>query len=189
MSRSLFRAALTFSVVAGIASPALAHHGTPTHNFVDGLAHPLGWDHLLAMVAVGLLAVRYGGRALWALPATFVGAMLAGGLLAHFGVGLPAVETTIATSVLVLGLMVVVARSLPVAAGAAVVGGFALFHGYAHILEGSLNSYAAGFVLATALLHASGVVGGLALVRWAKPQAVQAAGAAIAAASVLLLVA
>ena len=46
-----------------LASPAMAHPGTPGHEFVDGLEHPIfGLDHLLAMVAVGLLAVRIGGR-------------------------------------------------------------------------------------------------------------------------------
>ncbi|MGQ8571924.1 HupE/UreJ family protein, partial [Klebsiella pneumoniae] len=62
---------------------ALAH---PGHGDAAGLAHgfvhPLsGADHVLAMVAVGLLAALRGGRALWALPAAFLGMMVVGGVL------------------------------------------------------------------------------------------------------------
>lgn len=161
-------ALLCFATV--MASPALAHPGAPGHEFVDGLEHPIfGLDHLLAMVAVGLLAVRIGGRALWAMPAAFLASMLAGGLAASAGLQLPGVEYGILASVLVLGVLIAATRIAPLPVAAGLVALFAFFHGYAHAAEmvngGSLGAYAGGFLLTTALLTAIGVAAGLALSR------------------------
>ena len=148
---------LTVLPSAAFAHPAVFH----TSPFLDGIAHPLsGLDHILAMVAVGLWAAQQGGRALWAWPAAFVGIMLLGGALGMAGVALPMVEPAIAASVLVLGLLIATASALPVAGGAALVALFALFHGNAHGLEaatGGVAAYAAGFAIATALLHGAGL--------------------------------
>lgn len=175
-----------------MAQPALAHPGHAGHEFVDGWWHPLlGADHLLAMVAVGLLAVRLGGPGLWLMPASFLASMLAGGLLASVGVPLPGIEWGIMASVLVLGLLVAATRAVPLWIGALLVGLFAAFHGYAHAAEmvagGSLGSYAAGFLLATATLHASGIAVGMLMARQINISAVRWSGAAIAAASLLIL--
>lgn len=171
---------------AGTASAHTGDHGTLT-GFAGGLAHPLlGLDHLFAMLAIGLWAAQQGGRALWAIPAAFVGAMLAGGMLAWAGVGLPQVEAAIALSVLALGLLVAARLRASLAAGIAIAAGFALLHGYAHGLETPLAvspaMYAVGFVLATACLHGAGVAGSLLGSR-----AVQLAGAGIAATGLALM--
>lgn len=170
---------------------ALAHPGHPGHEFSDGWLHPLlGIDHLLAMVAIGMLAVRMGGRGLWLMPAMFVTSMVGGGLLASIGVPLPGVEWGILASVLVLGLLVAASWRLPLAAGAALASVFAVFHGYAHAAEmatgGSLSAYAAGFVAATATLHIGGIVAGLLLARAAEAKPLRLAGGAISAASLLM---
>lgn len=144
------------------AGTALAHPGHESASFFSGFGHPIGGlDHLLAMLAVGLLAARQVGRARWALPVAFVVAMLAGAGLSALGVALPAVESGIALSVLVLGLLIALVAKLPVAVAAPLVAVFALFHGHAHhaeMGEGSLFAFTAGFALATALLHAAGFV-------------------------------
>lgn len=164
------------------ADTAFAHTGVHTGSgFAGGLAHPmLGLDHLLAMIAIGLWAAQQGGRALWAVPATFVSVMVLGGLLAWSGWGLPHIETGIALSVLVLGLLIAFQRSWNVLAGMAIAAVFALFHGYAHGLEmpqtASPLLFASGFVLATGLLHGVGIVGGRLGRDW-----VRAAGVLIAA--------
>jgi urease accessory protein len=150
------------------ASPAFAHLDPVAHGSLGaGFSHPLtGADHLLAMVAVGLWASLIGGRALWAVPAAFVAAMSVGFLAALGGLGLPFVEPVIAASVVVIGLLAMVALQVPAAVGMAVVGFFALFHGYAHGMElGGANglSFMAGFAAATALLHGAGVALGLGL--------------------------
>src|SRR5690242_5815643 len=87
---------------------ALAHTGVgDTHGFTDGFLHPVsGIDHVLAMVAVGLFAAHLGGRALWLVPAAFVGMMAVGGALGMGGIDVPYVEVEIAMSVVVLGLAV-----------------------------------------------------------------------------------
>jgi urease accessory protein len=160
------RLLLIFPLVALAATPALAHIGVGhTHSFSAGFGHPLGGlDHILAMVTVGLWGAVAGGRALWAWPAAFVGAMIAGFAAASSGVALPFVEPAILASSIVLGLLVMLAVRAPVGAGALVVGTFALFHGHAHGTEAagaSLIPYAAGFAIATATLHMSGILLGL----------------------------
>lgn len=188
MKRLIPARAFVLASLCCLAVPAAAHTGHhPLSGFVSGLAHPLlGLDHLLAMVAVGLWAAQIGGRALWAIPAAFVGAMVLGGGLALAGLALPQVETGIAASVLVLGLLVATRRQWAVIVGMAIAGGFALFHGYAHGLEmpqaAAPALYALGFVLATAFLHVVGIAGSL-FGRYA----MQVAGAAIAASGLAIL--
>jgi urease accessory protein len=171
---------------------AFAHPGHVGHEFGDGFQHPLtGLDHLLAMVAVGLLAVRLGGRAIWMMPLVFLASMLAGGLVATANIPVPEVEYGIMASVLVLGLLVASTRVASLRWGAALVGVSAFFHGYAHAAEmvagGSLGAYAAGFLLATAILHASGIAIGLLLARRLNVTALRVAGGAISAAGALMI--
>ena len=143
--------------------PAMAHvgHGA-TASFIAGLGHPLaGIDHVMAMLMVGLWAGSNGGRALWAWPAVFVGVMFFGGVIGMQDISLPFVEPVILTSVAVLGLLVALAVDLPVAAGAAIITVFALFHGHAHgsqvMQTVSGVEYMAGFAFATAALHLFGI--------------------------------
>lgn len=183
------------AIVLALSGPAVAHVGAgEVSGFAYGLAHPLGGlDHVLAMVAVGLLAASLGGRAIWLVPAAFVLMMAAGGLLAMWQVNVPYVELGIAASVVVLGLAVAARVALPTLAAMALVGFFALFHGHAHGAEmpadASGAGYAAGFMLATALLHAAGIALGLAIQRigTAGANVRQVGGAALSLAGVALM--
>ena len=175
-------------------APAIAHTGAEhALSFASGFAHPwTGLDHMLAMVAVGLWAGLNGGRALWAWPAAFVGVMLLGGALGMAGVGLPMAEAGILASVMVLGLLVLAAVQLPAAAGAILVAAFALLHGHAHGAElptgAAAATYAAGFAIATAILHAIGI-GVASLAKAPNGRLlVRGAGALVAAAGVALAV-
>ena len=153
--------------------------------FLSGFTHPLfGWDHVVAMVAVGLWGAFLGAPAIWILPIVFPLVMVLGGVLGILGVPVPFVETGIAMSAIVLGLLVAKATQAPISMAAVIVGAFAIFHGHAHGSElpaaSNAIAYAIGFVVATGLLHLAGIALGL-LTRW--PQgvwAVRACGAAIA---------
>lgn len=156
------------SVPFGVAGLARASDGVgPAGGLTAGLLHPvLGFDHLLAMVAVGLLSVQIGGRAVWTVPAAFVLVMAAGGLLGMQGVALPEVEGGIALSVFALGLVIAIGAAPPVWLAMVFVGFFALFHGHAHGAEiprlADPAAYVGGFMLATAMLHLTGVgIGGV----------------------------
>ena len=169
---------------------ASAHEGAGiTGGFISGFMHPiLGWDHVVAMVAVGLWGAFWGHPAIWLLPVVFPLVMALGGALGVIGVPIPAVETGIAASAVVLGAMVAFAVRPPIWIAAVTVGAFAIFHGHAHGTElpNAANplSYSIGFVLSTGLLHLSGIVFGL-LVRWPVGKiAVQAGGGLIALAGV-----
>jgi urease accessory protein len=146
-----------------VPTAAFAHTGAGyAHGFADGLVHPLGGlDHILAMVTVGVLAWQLGGRAIWLLPASFLALLVVGGVLALAGGSLPWVQVGIAASVIVFGIMVTLGTKAPLALAMGIVGLFAVFHGHAHGTEMPITAsgaaYGAGFVLATALLHAAGV--------------------------------
>jgi urease accessory protein len=172
------------------APAALAHEGGGiAGGFYSGLVHPiLGWDHVAAMVAVGLWGAFLGSPAIWILPIVFPMVMAIGGALGVAGVPLPAVETGIATSAVILGLMVALAARPPLWLAALIVAVFAIFHGYAHGTElpeaANPLAYSLGFVVATGLLHLSGIAFGL-LGHWpAGRLAVRTGGGLIALAGV-----
>ncbi len=153
--------------------------------FTSGFLHPiLGWDHVIAMVAVGLWGAFLGKPAIWLLPVIFPLVMALGGALGVAGVPMPAVEIGIALSAIVLGVMVAFAARPPIWIAAIIVGVFAIFHGHAHGTELPLAAnpilYSIGFVLATGLLHLAGIAFGL-LVQCPQGRiAVRSAGAVIA---------
>jgi urease accessory protein len=188
MKINLSKSLLALGLLVFLPNLASAHilPGT-THGFQDGLLHPLtGWDHLLAMVAVGLWAAQHRGRALWLIPLSFVSVMLLGGILGFAGVSMAGVELAIAISVLALGCLVATVTRFTPSLSMAIVGTFALFHGYAHGHEmpaavGALP-FSVGFVAATALLHGLGIAAGLSLQE--QPRVLRWAGAAIAASSI-----
>jgi urease accessory protein len=145
---------------------ALAHPGTVAahvHGFAAGFVHPFtGLDHLAAMLAVGVWSAGSQRRA-WIAPAAFIACLLAGALLTSARVAVPGAEAMIAASLLVLGILLALRAVLAPAAAAAIVGGFAFFHGAAHGAELGAGAALAGMVLATALLHGAGIALGLAL--------------------------
>jgi urease accessory protein len=170
MSISIWRVVLptTSAATCLLATAAFAHPGHGLIDFGGGITHPLsGIDHLAAMVAVGLWAAQLGKRATWLVPTAFVCMMIAGASLAAAGASLPFAEQAIAASVLVLGLLITFALRLSMLTGIAIVGLFALFHGWAHGHEfhatGSLLQFTAGFILATLFLHGVGILLGRTL--------------------------
>ncbi len=165
---------------------ANAHtEGGMAGGFTSGFAHPLtGLDHIVAMVAVGLWGAYLGAPAMWLLPVVFPVVMALGGALGVLGVPLPAVEKAIALSGVLLGLAVAFAAKPPLWLSAVIVGFFAIFHGHAHGTElpesANAATYAAGFVIATGLLHLAGIALGL-LVRWPWGRLVVRTGGAVIA--------
>lgn len=155
-------AGLPLAAAAHTGGDAGAHHGLAS-SLLDGLLHPFtGLDHLAALLAVGAWSAL-SARRIWLAPLSFALLMLAGALAASAGLALPGVEPMIAASLLVLGLLLAARQQLPAAAAAALVGGFALFHGAAHGIELAGAPALAGMVAATALLHAAGLGLGWAL--------------------------
>ncbi len=160
-------AVLTFVIMLATAPVALAHENQVIQfgSFLGGLLHPvLGLDHFLAMVSVGIVSAFIGGRAIWAVPATFVIAMAIGGVAgaADLGIGSGAVELAIAASVIALGLVIALDRKVGASKAMAAVAFFGFFHGYAHGMEipdiARPLVYAAGFLLGTTLIHLLGVL-------------------------------
>jgi urease accessory protein len=171
---------------------ALAHGTGVAGGLASGFAHPiLGPDHVVAMVAVGLWGAFLGQPAMWLLPVVFPVVMAFGGLLGINGVPLPAVEMGIAASAVALGAVVALALRPPLWVAAVLVGIFAIFHGHAHGAElpeaANPLAYGVGFVVATGLLHLSGIALGL-LARWPLGvRAVRVGGVLIACAGLYFL--
>lgn len=188
MRTSLLRCCTALALLASCGA-AVAHPGH-AEGIAAGMLHPLlGLDHLLAMAAVGIWAAQLGGRARWALPASFVTLMALAGAAGMAGRALPMVESGIATSVLLLGLLIAFSVTVTPMLGAAIVAVFAVFHGYAHGAEmpatASAWQFAAGFMLATAALHGLGLLIGLrgqGQARW-----LRATGAVVAASGLYLM--
>ncbi|MFZ1342021.1 HupE/UreJ family protein [Thiothrix eikelboomii] len=152
-------------------STAWAHTATGTvDGFLSGFTHPLyGWDHVAAMIAVGILGAFLGRPAIWILPVVFPLVMALGGVLGILGVPLPGIEPGIALSSIVLGSLIVLAIRPPLWVAVILVAMFAIFHGYAHGAElpNAANplAYSVGFVLSTGMLHLFGIAIG-ELIRW-----------------------
>jgi urease accessory protein len=190
MTKTTRRFALAAALLA-LAGAASAHTGHATHGFFAGLEHPFGLDHLLAMVAVGLwsaAALRGAGRAFG--PLAFLAAMSAGAAFGAAGFGLPFVETGIAASVLLMGVLLVFARRVPPALGLVAIAISASLHGLAHGGEmpagAGFASYATGFLLTTALLHAGGLALGARFVQ-ARDGLWRVAGVSLAGVGLALL--
>ena len=181
----------TAFALTALAAPASAHTGLGTTNGLSaGFLHPVsGIDHMTVMIAVGIFATQLAPRALYLVPLTFMGVMVIGAGLGMAGISLPFVEAVIAFSVLAMGVAVAMGWRLPLAAAMALVGTFAVFHGYSHgaemPLEASGYAYGAGFVLATGLLHLIGIGLGLAMLKL--PRLQRAIGVVAAAIGVGLL--
>ena len=157
-----FLMALLFAAIPGV---AYAHDGTNLGlgGFLSGIVHPvLGYDHLLAMLSVGMISAQIGGRAIWMVPSTFVSVMAVGGVLGLMNIGLNVTELGIAASLVILGLFIAAERRISILVVMIGVGFFAIFHGYAHGSEMPDTAepflYALGFLVGTALIHIAGVV-------------------------------
>jgi urease accessory protein len=166
MTSILIKSCLAAAPAIFMPAIAFAHTGFgDTSGFVHGFWHPIsGLDHVLAMVMVGVFAWQLGGRALWLVPATFITVMALAGALGIAGIGVPFVEIGIAISVVAFGAIVAFDFKAPTAVAMGVVGLFAVFHGHAHGAEIPEDAggvaYAAGFIMATALLHLAGIGAG-----------------------------
>jgi urease accessory protein len=178
--------------------PAVPFHSGSDIGIFAGLLHPfLGIDHLLAMVTVGLLSARMGGRAIWTVPATFVAVMAVGGAMGIFGLDMPYVEYGIAFSVVILGIALAAPRKLPVLVAMAFVGLFAIFHGHAHgteLPERSASAldvfaYVFGFLIATATLHLIGaLIGQMAIGTSRGASILRFSGGLIAVVGIILVI-
>lgn len=157
--------------------------------FASGFRHPFtGWDHLLAMVSVGIWGAYLGRPLIYALPVIFPVVMVIGAVLGMFAVPLPLPALGVAASVLVLGLCIALAVRAPVWVACAIVATFAIFHGYAHGVElpsaADPVGYSVGFVLATGILHVFGIGIGLLNERQHGVLVTRSMGAVVAAAGI-----
>lgn len=146
-----------------ISIPIPSHAQLHGGGFEAGFLHPvLGFDHLLAMVAVGIIATQIGGKQVYILPTLFVCIMFIGALFGFENINFLNDETAIQISLLALGLVIAFEKKFPFVLTVIFIAFFAFFHGHAHGLElpkiSNAFKYAGGFILATALLHISGII-------------------------------
>jgi urease accessory protein len=169
--KTLLKTAALAAALAAFPFAASAHPGLHAAGFADGFIHPFtGADHLLAMVAVGYWAGQFEGRARFVLPGVFAGLMVIGAALGYHAEAPALIEYGVAASVVVLGLLLAFEVKMPVAPAAALVGLFALCHGFAHGAEApaaaSQALFFGGFVAASLILQGFGL--GLIMIRRGK---------------------
>ncbi|MGL6261080.1 HupE/UreJ family protein [Vibrio sp. WXL103] len=146
-----------------VSSPAHAHIRVMDAGFFDGIMHPvIGVDHFMAMLSVGIISARLGGKYIWSLPGCFMLAMVCGAAFAMGGVRLILIDFAIAMSVLILGIAIFTSYKPAVIIGALGTCFFGVFHGYAHGSEiprlGNPEAFISGFLVGTALIHLGGVL-------------------------------
>ncbi|MEC9483672.1 MAG: HupE/UreJ family protein [Halomonas sp.] len=173
---------VTLATMSAFAHPA--HDGAGHGGFLAGLLHPmLGLDHLLAMLAIGLWSVRQQGSLRRFMPLLMLVGMWGGAAMAWSGLALPGVETGIALTVLLAGVLVATLVRLPGVLGGGLVTAFMLLHGHAHGSElpagASLLTYLIGFSLATLAIAFAGKGIG-ALLHGCETRWLRALGSAIA---------
>jgi len=160
MKRQLL-ATITLSLFSTL---TFAHPEHAVSGFTTGFIHPLtGWDHLLVMLGVGALAGKVGSGALWKLPLTFMIMMLVGALFGAIGFAFAGMETVIATSVMVMGLLLILTLRLGTMLQIILIASFAFMHGLAHGVELMGVASLLGMLAGTASLHVSGI--GLVMTR------------------------
>ncbi|HSE39310.1 MAG TPA: HupE/UreJ family protein [Acidobacteriota bacterium] len=189
----IWKPAIFFAIVMILPRILFAHVETgKAAGFISGIHHPIsGWDHIAAMIAVGLWGAQLGAPAIWMLPVAFPMMMAIGGFLGLIGVPLPGVEIGIGISAVVLGTMVALELKPPLFVCVLIVAIFAIFHGYAHGAElapgTSALAFSLGFVVSTGCLHGIGILIGLVHKWQTGRSAVRLAGGLIAAAGALFV--
>jgi urease accessory protein len=164
------KSALLFAAACALSTGASAHTGHGTQSLMQGLTHPFGADHLLAMLAIGIWSVSaLPANKVWQGPATFMLALVVSALAGASGFTVPFLEHAIALSVSLFGLMLILAaKPVPKAFGLTLIALAASLHGLAHGAETPATGfagYAVGFLLTTAALHLGGVGIGLSIRR------------------------
>ena len=153
--------------VLGLAATATSAQAHGAHGVGAGFLHPItGIDHLLALLAVGVMAGRSAGKSVWAVPAAFLALMATGAVAGLAGIAVPGTETVILASVAILLFLAAIAFRLNAALAVAVTGVFALFHGAAHGTEATAAapvSFFAGFLASATILLFAGVAIGKGL--------------------------
>jgi urease accessory protein len=118
--------------------------------------------------------------------------MSLGGALGILGVQIPGVEPAITVSVVILGTLIALAAHPPVFIAITLVSIFAIFHGYAHGAElpagADALTYSLGFVVATGLLHLTGILIGLMIELPGGDRLLRVAGGLIAVTGVYLFI-
>jgi urease accessory protein len=166
-------APLSFSLLLGInlffvIPPALAHHAMggkiPTNfaeGFLSGLAHPvIGIDHLVFVIAIGLLAATWQNSLGSSIPVVFTIATASGTGIHLLNVNLPVLEIIIAASVAIIGIFLARENRINLALLTALSAIAGIFHGYAYgeAIIGAeataLNAYLIGFMIIQLIISA-----------------------------------
>jgi len=155
----------TMVLLLSASSAAGAHvASTEVTGVTAGVLHPFsGMDHLLTVLLVGIWA---GGMTSVShrcfVPSLFLFFMTMGSGLGFLGYGMPLLETAIAFSVLLLGLVVTSSARPGIRLVAVLMAGLAALHGNAHGLECPVGTptvgYLVGLLLGTALLLGAGMM-------------------------------
>jgi len=166
--RLRFRTSVAAALLASLPAVALAHPGHEAgSSFTTGILHPVtGFDHLLALLAVGVLAGRMRGLAGLGIAVMFMSLTAVGISVGYLGIEIPFDEILIGLSVVAsLALALWPPRRLPVAT-ALLAAAFAFVHGTVHGQEAAAGierlPFVVGLVTSSAVLLGVGALLALA---------------------------
>ncbi|HAA92748.1 MAG TPA: sodium:proton antiporter [Rhodospirillaceae bacterium] len=194
MNRNISFGILIVLGFTGLSGGAFAHSGgaLPSPSFITGALHVLsGFDHILAMLAVGIWSSRHGARIERWMPVVFVVATVHGAVMASSGQALPAAEIGTAASVTILGLLLAASLTLRLPVAFFLVAVFAVFHGFSHAesFADDVNYADAGFgaLAATVALQAVGICLGRQIEKHQLPVLARGVGIGCIIAGIVLL--
>jgi len=160
--------------ISSIPSHIQLHQG----EFEAGFLHPvLGFDHLLAMIAVGMISTMFNKNAIFAFNK----------------INLLNNEIGISLSVIILGLLIFSRSNFSIFIAISFVVFFGFFHGHAYGLEmpklAGITKYIFGFMTASVLLHILGILITKFYIKIYKtPKALSISGAFISCVGVFFLI-
>jgi urease accessory protein len=157
MSQKVIHTSMLTFIALLLAPLVHAHTGIHTGaGLVEGFIHPLtGLDHLLLAVAAGYWAARTGNHGIRDM-AMFLLLLLAGMALGLVSVALPGLGIGLLLAFMLTVAVIATAIAMPEIFVYVFFGGFALYHGLAHMLEMPANVMVAGYV--TGLLISTGLL-------------------------------
>lgn len=159
------------------AHPALNH----VDNFAQGMIHPFtGWDHITAMIALGIWVAQRRIRYPWILLLSFAIGMVQARFAAMGAFYGSFLETVLTTSIIFFGLIISGLIQLPATISFGILCIAMFFHGQLHGIEvpgkGVFEPYIFGVCLGTFMLFLGGVAAGVCARDSAIPQTLRKFG-------------
>ncbi|MBV7340119.1 HupE/UreJ family protein [Chloroflexi bacterium TSY] len=159
------RHAFVLILLMAVPRPIFAH-GLIGNELSAGSSNPIaGWDHLVAIIAVGIVSTKMDGRSIWGVLLLFLPSIAVGYSIGIQHVIWPYAEWGVPLSLVGLGLLMTLPRRPQLLVVSLTILLFGMSHGYAHGIEWIDKTsgwwHSLGFLGITIGVYIMGVILGL----------------------------